>query len=150
MLGAAGPRTCQHRKPDGMLCGATPMRNREFCFWHDPDHAAEAAEARRLGGLRRRREKTLEGAYDLEGLGSVAGIRRFVEIAALDVLGLDNSIPRANAVARLALVAAKLLEVGELEQRLVVLEGAVRSRPPAPPSHLNEEPGEVEFIEAAS
>ena len=150
MVGLTGPRTCAFRKRDGQLCGAPPLRDGPYCFWHDPDHAAEAAEARRLGGLRRRREKTLEGAYDLGGLGSVAAIRRFVEIAALDVLGLDNSIPRANAIARLALVAAKLLEVGEVEERVEALEAAVRARPPSAQSALAEPAAAIEFVERAS
>ena len=39
---------------------------------HSPEHAKEVQEARRLGGLRRKREVTLSGAYDFEGLGTVA------------------------------------------------------------------------------
>jgi hypothetical protein len=104
---------------------------------HHPDHAAEAAEARRLGGRRRRREKTLEGAYDLEdGFETVKGIRRFVAIAALDLLGMEVSIGRANAMLRAALVAAKLLEVGELEHRLSVLEAAIGTRTAVPISSV--------------
>ena len=58
---------------------------------HSPEHAAEAAEARRLGGLRRRREVAVTGAYEFPGLQSVADIRRILEIAVLDTLGLENS-----------------------------------------------------------
>ena len=129
MLGITPCRSCTFRKTDGKACRATPMREQEFCFLHHPDHKAEAAEARRLGGPRRRREKTLEGAYDLEeGFDTVKGIRRFVEIAALDLLGMEVSIGRANAILRAALVAAKLLEVGELEERLRNLESTLASR----------------------
>ena len=149
MVGLTGPRTCAFRKPDGQLCGATPLRDGDFCFWHDPDHATEATEARRLGGLRRRREKTLEGAYDFEGFSSVASIRRFVEIAALDVLGLENSVARANGMARLAVVAAKLLELGDVEMRLAALEAVVRRRSPVERSAFDVE-GLVESTEAAS
>ena len=77
------------------------MRDQPFCFWHHPDNRADAAEARRLGGLRRRREKTLEGAYDLhEGFHSVDGLLRFVESGALDLLSLDSSVARSNAMFR--------------------------------------------------
>ena len=101
MLGVARPPACSARTRDGSPCGATPMRDQPFCFWHHPDHKQEAAEARRLGGLRRRRERTLEGAYDLhKGFRSVDGILRFVEIAALDLLGLDASVARSNAMFR--------------------------------------------------
>ena len=94
-------RACSQIKENGQPCGATPMRDSEFCFWHHPGFRQEAAEARRLGGLRRR-EGALEGAYDFPGLKNVTDIRRYLEIAALDLLGLENSISRANAMARIA------------------------------------------------
>ena len=145
------PRTCAQRKADGSPCGAHPLRDGKFCFWHDPDHAQEAAEARRLGGLRRRREKTLEGAYDLgEGFDTVSGIRRFVEIAALDLLGMEVSTGRINAMLRAALVAAKLLEVGELEKRIEVLESVMaKPQPSDSPFDAEPEEAEFEFVEAA-
>jgi hypothetical protein len=121
-------RGCAAELADGRLCRATPLRDEPFCFWHAPGHEEEAAEARRLGGLRRRREKTLSGAYDFTGLGSVESIRRIIEIATLDALGLDNSIARARVLIAAAMAATKLLEVGELEARLVALETVLGAR----------------------
>jgi hypothetical protein len=95
---------------------------------HAPEHAEEAAEARRLGGLRRRREGTVAGAYEFSSLESVAGIRRLLEVAAVDTLGLENSIARSRTLAYLAMVAAKLLETGELEQRIASLETVVHQQ----------------------
>ena len=92
---------------------------------HSPEYAEEIAEARRLGGLRRRREVALAGAYEFNGLVAVADLRRLLEIAALDTLGLENSIARSRTLGYLVGVAAKLLEVGELEERLAYLEAAV-------------------------
>jgi hypothetical protein len=92
---------------------------------HSPDHCTEAAEARRLGGLRRRRETTLALAYDFEGLGSTESIGRIIEIATLDALGLENSIARCRVLIAAALAASRLLEVGELETRLAALEAAL-------------------------
>ena len=86
------------------------------------------AEARRLGGLRRRREVAVAGAYDFAGLGAVEDIRRLLEVAALDLLGLENSIARARTLAYLAMTAIKLLEAGELEERLNTLEAAVNGQ----------------------
>lgn len=117
-------RACTYLHPDGRRCRATPMRDALFCFWHSPEREEEAAEARRLGGLRRRRERTVSGAYDFVGLGSVKSIRRIVEIATIDVLGLENSIARSRVLLSAALAAARLLEVGELEERLATLEAA--------------------------
>ncbi len=118
-------RQCANRKENGQPCRAAPLTNKEFCFWHSPENAEEVAEARRLGGLRRRREVAVAGAYDFAGLGTVEDIRRLLEVAALDVLGLENSIARARTLAYLAITAIKLLEVGELEERLNALEAAV-------------------------
>ena len=116
------------------------MRDQPFCFWHHPDNRADAAEARRLGGLRRRREKTLEGAYDLaDGLRSVDSIFRFVEVGAIDLLGLDTSVARSNAMFRGALVAAKLLEVGDLAQRIANLEAVLKYRSPEPSSPFDDD-----------
>ena len=112
----------------GRLARPWPPRGEAFCLWHSPDKEDEATEARRLGGLRRRREKTVAGAYDLAGLDSIESIRRIIEIALLDVLGLENSIARARVLISGALVAAKLLETGELAERLAALEAAVASR----------------------
>ena len=79
---------------------------------HCPEHAAEAAEARRLGGLRRRREVAVSGAYDFCGLESVGDIRR-------------------------------LLEVGELEQRLASLESVLRGPRVLPEPVFDEQPESI-------
>lgn len=126
-------RRCSVVTADGRPCRATPLRDVPFCFWHAPGNEEEVAEARRLGGLRRRREKTLAGAFDFEGLGSVADIRRLLEIAAVDALGLENSIARARVLTGVATAAAKLLETGELQRRVELLEAAVASRQPDRP-----------------
>jgi hypothetical protein len=51
-----------------------------------------------------------------------------VEIAALDALGLENSVPRVRALLSAAMAAAKLLEVGEMEERLEAIEAAIGPR----------------------
>ena len=106
------------------------MRGERFCFWHSPDHVEEVAQARRLGGQRRKREATVSTAYDLEGLDSVAAVRRLVEIAALDALSLDNSVARIRVLLYAAQVATKVLEVGALEERVQALEALLRPRHP--------------------
>ena len=138
--------TCSFRKPDGQRCRAAPLTDQEYCFWHSPEHAEEVAEARRLGGFRKRREAAVIGAYDLEGLETVAGIRRLLEIAVVDTLGLDNSVSRSRTLTYQVMVAAKLLETGELEQRIILLEAAINAqRTPATPA-FDAEMGDDEFF----
>ncbi len=118
---------CAYAKTDGQPCRMAPLRDRPFCFSHDPERAEDAAEARRLGGARRRKEGTIAVAFDLPGLDSAAGIRRVLEIATFDLFGLENSIARARTLISAAVAAMKLLETGELEARLATLELALGS-----------------------
>lgn len=112
----------------GVPCRQAPLGGRDHCFWHDPEQADEAQEARRLGGLRRKRERTVGDAYQFDGLATAEQIRRLVEIAVVDALGLENSIARARTLAYLAQTAAKLLELGDLEERLKEVESALEPR----------------------
>ena len=121
-------RACIAITSGGSQCRQAPLGGKEYCFWHDPEGTEEAQEARRLGGLRRRRERTVGDAYVFDGLATAEQIRRLVEIAVVDALGLENSIARARTLAYLAQTAAKLLELGELEDRLHEVETALEPR----------------------
>ena len=112
---------------------------------HSPEYAEEIAEARRLGGLRRRREVAVSGAYEFNGLETVADLRRLLLIAALDALGLENSIARSRTLGYLVGVAGKLLEIGEFEQRLTTLEGAMRGQNTLPEPVFDIEPVDSGF-----
>ncbi len=138
-------RACEAVGDGGGPCGATPMQDAPYCFWHNPETQQEATEARRLGGLRRRREATVAGAYAFEGLASVGHIRRLLEVAVTDTLSLENSIARSRTLAYLAQVALKTLETGELEERLASLEGAVAGNSVALTSPIDGAPLGVGF-----
>ena len=132
-----GPRkrSCTAKTADGFPCNAPPMRDEPFCFWHHPDHKSDAAEARRLGGLRRRREKTIEGAYDLhDGLDSADGISRLLDITSKDLLSMEPSIGRTNALLRVVREARALMETGNIAQSIADLEAALKDRSPEPSS----------------
>ena len=120
--------TCSFVKANGERCRAAPLRGSSLCYWHDPSVARERAEARRLGGLRRRREKATSQVFDWGGLENVEEIRRVLEVAVIDTLGLDNSPARSRTLGYLASLSLKALEVGELEERVAALEQAVHKR----------------------
>jgi len=121
-------RACKALREDGGRCQAPPLLDGDLCLMHSPEHAEEMAEARRLGGLRRRREKAVSGAYDFEGLADVGQVQRLLEIAVSDTLSLENSVARSRTLAYLAQVALKALEVGELAERIDALERLVAPR----------------------
>ena len=128
-------RSCTFLMPDGRACRAGPQRDRPFCFAHDPERAEEAAEARRLGGLRRRKEGTIAVAYDLAVLDSVAGIRRLLDVVT-DGIGLENGIARLRVLISATAAATNLLKVGEFEERLAALESVIDAGSATPPEPL--------------
>jgi len=121
-------RPCRFVKDNGEPCQAAAMPDCDLCFFHDPEHAKEAADARRLGGLHRKREKITSTVYDFDGLRTSDGILRLLEIAATDTLALDNSVARTRALTYIASVAARVVQGLELEERLQAIEEALGPR----------------------
>jgi hypothetical protein len=110
-------------------------RNKDWDSYKDPEssvgfyeHEQEAKDARRLGGIRRRRESVVQGTYDVSGLGSIPELRRLLEIVAVDTLALDNSVARARTMVAIVQAAAKLLELGDFEERLAAIESVMEPR----------------------
>jgi hypothetical protein len=66
-------------------------------------------------------------------VNTIYGLQRILEIAMLDTLAMENSLPRNRTLAYLTQVGLKALEVGNTEERLAVLEQAVlgQRNPPA-------------------
>lgn len=121
-------RWCAALGPTGDPCRAAPLRDSQYCRMHSPERAKEVQEARRLGGLRRKRESAISSAYLFESLTTVPGIRRIVEIALMDTLALDNGIARNRVLGSLAQAAMVLLEKGEMEERLTSVEQIVKEQ----------------------
>jgi hypothetical protein len=120
-----GP-ACTALRNDGRPCRATPMHDEPFCFWHAPETADEAAEARRLGGLHRRKKKSVAAVYGFGGLRTIADNQALLETAAIETLAIENSISRNRALASMATVGGKLIELGDLAERVAALEAAAR------------------------
>jgi len=135
MVGA----TCTFVMPGGRLCRATPLRDEPFCFWHAPETAEEAAEARRLGGLHRKKKKTVGAVFGFRGLRTIEDNQALLETAAIETLAIENSISRNRALASFAAVGAKLIEVGDHEERLAALEAATRYTPEPGDDDLDDE-----------
>jgi len=126
-----GSRGCTAVREDGSPCGATRRRDVPFCFWHDPASTPEAAEARRVGGLQRRRESAVAIAYDVSGVATLEELARILGIAILEILALPNSIARSRTLIDIVRVGLKVREAGQLEARVVALEAALTGRSPA-------------------
>ena len=137
----ASRRVCTYRHAEDRACGAPPLREGRFCLFHDPEHAEAVAEARRVAGQRRRKGATVAAVYDLDDLISDAGTKRLFQIAVLDLLGLQNDLPRARALLAAVQTSFKVREAGEMEQRLAALEAVVGRQGSASRTSDNEEEG---------
>lgn len=122
------PRSCVATTKSGHPCAAPPMSDRQFCYSHDPESAAEAMESRRLGGLRRRRERTLHDAYALAGLDTMPGIQRLLECTVHETLCLGSGVAKTRLLYTAVNLALKVLETGDLATRVATLESMLRRR----------------------
>ena len=62
------------------------------------------------------------------------GLRRVLEIALADSLNLDNGVPRNRTLIAIALAGLKSLEVGDLADRLAVVESILKRQGQVPPT----------------
>ena len=100
-------------------------------------------ELHRAGG--RNCQAVSRWAHTFARLESVPDIRRILEVAMLDILRLENSIARARTLAYLVMAAIKLLETGELEERLANLEHAIQGQRALPEPEFDRGPEEPRF-----
>jgi hypothetical protein len=139
-------RRCTSLNSEGRPCGSPPLHEGDKCWVHDPERAEDAAEARRLGGLRRRREKAIAGAYEVTGLATPADRERVLQIALADTLQLDNSVQRNRTLVAIVVSAARLQEGSDHEQRIAILERSLQSGPLAGRSLLLERDDDLDLI----
>jgi hypothetical protein len=118
-------RGCTYEMLDGLLCQAPALRGKTLCYWHEPDASDAAQEARRVGGHHRRKARSVATIYDFSGLRTVESAQRLLETAAIETLALENSIARNRALISAAAGAGKLIEAGDLADRLSAVEAAV-------------------------
>jgi hypothetical protein len=105
---------------------------------HDPEEAEKVAEARRLGGIRRRHEGTLGLTYDVGGLDTVEDIRRLLQIVVVDALSLEIGVGRLRILLAVADAASKLVERSELIARVEAIEAGVQREKATPPPRRND------------
>jgi hypothetical protein len=121
-------RACTYQMPDGRTCRATPLRDQPFCFWHSPETSEDLTEARRMGGLHRRKKRTVATIYGFGGLRSIEDHQALLETITVETLGLENSIARNRALTAIVATGAKLIELGDLATRVAAIEATLGPR----------------------
>jgi hypothetical protein len=95
---------------------------------HDPETAEDATRARQAGRLNRKREDTLREVYDVFGVDSIEELQRYLELAGLALLALDNSVPRNRTIIAMVGAGAKLIEAGKLAEDVAEMKAVILPR----------------------
>ena len=110
---------CEYQK-NGKSCKAYALHNSTYCFIHDPQNVKKRAEARKKGGFHRRVIKRAEHEY--YAISSIKDINTILEKAINEACSLESSQSQLRVLAYLCQTALKGLELGNLEERLNVIE----------------------------
>jgi hypothetical protein len=121
------PGQCEHRKPDGSPCKATPQAGSAYCFFHDPARDGQRREARRKGAAARNR-KPDPGPVEDVPLGTVADVAVLLGKTINEVRAGRMEPKVGNAVAVLVGQLLAALRGGALEDRLRRLEEELGGR----------------------
>lgn len=108
---------------DGSPCGSVIVVDcdceQTHCFSHCPDREADRRRARARGGAESSNVARIRRVIGRSRLGPVLDV---LEAALTEVHDGSLSAPRASAMASIARSIVQLVEVAELEERLVDLE----------------------------
>lgn len=116
-------RACTATRADGRPCAAPSLAS-GFCFGHDPTLSAQRAAGRRRGG---RNKATLVRHRRLAPPRLVPVFERLERaMEAVEAGGMEPRV--AHALAALANAEARIVAVGELEERLRTLERALEAQ----------------------
>jgi hypothetical protein len=141
-----GPGQCIQFKPDGSRCKANTRLGSDYCFFHDPESAAEREAARISGGRERtRRANVLSADTPDMSVGTAAHIITLIGDTVNQVRKGELDVSIANSIGYLSGIALKALQRDDVDQRLARLESILNRR------RASYEAGsEVEFVNPES
>jgi hypothetical protein len=122
---ATGESRCQAMNSKGKPCGSGVAEGARFCFAHDPERAAEVAEARRLGGMNSRPKPSPAPPADLSTVDSRrATLERVMDDLRSGSIGINLGKTLIFAVH----VGHELAKESELIEKLKVLEATLAAQ----------------------
>lgn len=121
---------CKQTKSNGERCRANAVSGSKFCFWHSPGQESARKKARQRGGRARMQPKQLK---TLSSDAPNAKIKSADDVVALlsetinQVLRGEVDPKVANTVGYLSGIILRAREQGDIEERIVELETAVKN-----------------------
>lgn len=119
---------CKATTREGAPCKAPPLTGRDYCYHHDESVAEERTAAKRRGAMVLHYGAAGKPEAEPVRVRAADDVLRLLETAASDLLARKPSFQRARALAYVAGVALKALEVGDLAERIEKLEEGLKLR----------------------
>jgi hypothetical protein len=104
----------------------------DYCWNHAPEVAADRARARRKGGEHSRTPYAVEPSPEERPSLRDMSVVALAERAVADTLQQPNTSHRSRTLLQACLVALRVHEVGEMEERLAAIEARLNRMTPTP------------------
>jgi hypothetical protein len=124
-------RQCKAKTAKGARCTMPVLKGSQYCFTHDPDHQAERAHARKLGGFNRRTAARVSSDEPIK-VECMADVLKLINAVIADTWQQDNGAAGSRALLACADVAIKALTMTDLEARIAALEKAQQAKADQP------------------
>ena len=126
-------KKCKHTLDDGTSCGAWALKEKNFCFSHDPDSRERKLEAVRKGGLAR--EITIDTPLATIAVASPKDVVTLLAQTINEVRAgtLDPRI--ANTIGYLTGHLIRAFEVAELDGKMEEVRAVLIERRPIKKGH---------------
>lgn len=117
---------CKATTTGGAPCQAQAIKENDYCFIHAPETLQARSLARRKGGENRHTPHFADESELPQTIQTLGDANKILKYILVEVIGMDNSIARARLLLSLYDSLVKSFEIGELEQRIAALEGALK------------------------
>lgn len=121
---------CQQKTKTGSPCRAYAVTGSNYCWSHDPGLRTQRTQARQNGGTARHGRKILYSTSAPVTLNTIADVLKLLESEVNAVLMLEISLSRGQTIARLAGAFVSAFQVGEIEQRVALIEARLNATQP--------------------
>ncbi len=119
-------KQCEFVKDSGERCRARPLIGSRLCFFHDPDKASALKAAKQKGGRARKAATLPKETPDFE-IKSADDVVALLSETISQVRRGEVDPKVANAVGYLSGIILRARDQGDIEERIVELETAIKS-----------------------
>jgi hypothetical protein len=118
---------CKHIKPDGSQCKAHPMTGADYCFIHNPEAEDQRAVAIKKGALSPKPRKDAE-LLAVIPIKNIDGVLALIEDTINRIRTEPMTHQKANCIGYLANIALKAFEVGEVDEKMDLVNSVILER----------------------